>query len=70
MYSRNYDVKSVAVFVMSCDKISDVARHFVTAFSLIPDNEMEGGLIRHASKTQANNQQYGCGCFWFQKETN
>lgn len=37
-------------------------------FSLIPDNEVEGGLIRNASENQANNQQYGCGCFWFQKE--
>ncbi len=39
-------------------------------FSLIPDNEMDGGLIRHASETQANSQQYGCGCFWFEKEAN
>lgn len=39
-------------------------------FALIPDSEMEGGLIRYASEAQANSQQYGCGCFWFEKETN
>lgn len=35
-------------------------------FSLIPDQSGEG-LIRHASRDQANMQRYGCGCFLFRK---
>lgn len=35
-------------------------------FSLVPDNP-SGGLIRYASEQLANNQHYGCGCFWFVK---
>lgn len=70
MYSRNYDVKSVAIFVMSCDKTSDVARRFVAAFSLIPDTAWVRDLMCHASETHVNSQLYGCcGCFWFKKET-
>lgn len=37
-------------------------------FSLIPDREEEGGLIRHASAELADRQSYGCGCFWFVKQ--
>ena len=33
-------------------------------FSLIPDNG-KNGLIRNASPLSANEQKYGCGCFWF-----
>ena len=36
-------------------------------FALIPDNPEEGGLIRGATKEQAEKQTYGCGCFWFTK---
>lgn len=36
-------------------------------FTLIPDQPQNGGLIRNASKAQANNEIYGCGCFWFVK---
>ncbi|NJD56664.1 MAG: DUF268 domain-containing protein [Nitrospirae bacterium] len=36
-------------------------------FSLIPDSPQAGGLIPHAARETANNQTYGCGCFWFRK---
>ena len=35
-------------------------------FSLVPDDPKHG-LIRHASLSLADAQEYGCGCFWFQK---
>jgi hypothetical protein len=38
-------------------------------FSLIPDDKNEGGLIRHADKILADQQNYGCGCFLFKKST-
>jgi len=36
-------------------------------FSLIPDNQMDGGLVRNADLEMANRQSYGCGCFWFRR---
>lgn len=36
-------------------------------FSLIPDS---GGLIEYANPELVQQQQYGCGCFWFKKERN
>jgi len=36
-------------------------------FALIPDAASEGGLVRNAQKQQADQQKYGCGCFWFRK---
>lgn len=36
-------------------------------FSLIPDNFENIGIIRNASKKQADEQHWGCGCFWFKK---
>ncbi|MDD2734699.1 MAG: DUF268 domain-containing protein [Desulfuromonadaceae bacterium] len=38
-------------------------------FSLIPDKSEDGGLIRNASQEQSDAQSYGCGCFWFRKES-
>ncbi len=35
-------------------------------FSLIP--EKEGGIIKNATKEQADGESYGCGCFWFIKK--
>jgi len=35
-------------------------------FTLIPDQSSEG-LIANATKEQSDVQNYGCGCFWFQK---
>lgn len=36
-------------------------------FSLIPDNARETGMMYNANKEQADEQIYGCGCFWFVK---
>lgn len=36
-------------------------------FSLIPDDGIKEGLIRHADPRLAADQRYGCGCFHFMK---
>jgi SAM-dependent methyltransferase len=36
-------------------------------FSLVPDNYLETGMIANASQNDADNQNWGCGCFWFIK---
>ncbi len=36
-------------------------------FALVPDNGLKEGLIVDASEQLANQQTYGCGCFWFEK---
>lgn len=36
-------------------------------FTLIPDSAKDGGLVRDACKNLADQQTYGCGCFWFRK---
>lgn len=33
--------------------------------TLIPDNALEVGIIKNPTKEKVNQQQYGCGCFWF-----
>lgn len=38
-------------------------------FSLIPDDGVKEGLIRHADPQLASEQRYGCGCFHFKKQT-
>ncbi len=40
---------------------------FLKEFTLIPDNGQEEGIIYNASKSLADSQRYGCGCFWFTK---
>lgn len=37
-------------------------------FSLIPDDEKDGGLIREASSKLVAEQEYGCGCYWFRRD--
>ena len=37
-------------------------------FSLVPDNVHEIGFISNATEALANQQSYGCGCFWFKKK--
>lgn len=37
-------------------------------FSLIPNKEEKGGLICNATKEMADQEDYGCGCFWFVKK--
>jgi len=34
-------------------------------FTLIPDREQEGGLVISPDEELLATQQYGCGCFWF-----
>jgi SAM-dependent methyltransferase len=36
-------------------------------FALIPDNPGDGAIIYDATSEQADEQTYGCGCFWFTK---
>lgn len=36
-------------------------------FSLIPEDEREGGLVRNPSQQLLDKQVYGCGCFLFKK---
>lgn len=36
-------------------------------FSLIPENEVDGGLILNPPLQLLNKQKYACGCFWFTK---
>ncbi|HWE01120.1 MAG TPA: DUF268 domain-containing protein [Tepidisphaeraceae bacterium] len=38
-------------------------------FSLIPDGGVPEGLIVDATEAQADAQRYGCGCFWFRKNS-
>ncbi len=38
-------------------------------FSLIPEFSENGiGIITHATRAQADRENYGCGCFWFMKK--
>jgi predicted SAM-dependent methyltransferase len=37
-------------------------------FSLIPDNALEKGIIKNATKELSDKQNYACGCFWFIKK--
>ena len=36
-------------------------------FTLIPENDEDGGLIIDPSVELLNRQKYACGCFWFKK---
>ncbi len=36
-------------------------------FSLVPDNYLEAGMIMNAARHDADQQTWGCGCFWFTK---
>ena len=38
-------------------------------FSLITDYKYEKAFIENATESEANQQKYGCGCFWFVKKT-
>lgn len=39
----------------------------LTEFALIPDGRHKQGLVYHAGDELVQAQQYGCGCFWFQR---
>ena len=36
-------------------------------FALVPDRKNGSALIEHATKSDADGQRYGCGCFWFRR---
>jgi len=36
-------------------------------FSLITEDNAKGGLLRNSTKERADQERYGCGCFWFIK---
>lgn len=36
-------------------------------FTLIPELESDGGLVKSPSESLLNKQTYACGCFWFTK---
>jgi SAM-dependent methyltransferase len=36
-------------------------------FALVPDDHVKHGFIRNATQDMADKQNYGCGCFWFEK---
>jgi SAM-dependent methyltransferase len=54
--------------IYSYDMIMEYFSDFkLKEFSLIHDNALETGMIKNADREIANNQNYGCGCFWFTK---
>lgn len=55
--------------IYSYDQVMEYFSGFdLKEFSLVPDNEADGGLIRNATKEMSDKQRYGCGCFWFIKK--
>lgn len=52
--------------VYSYEQITEYFAPFILKdFSLVPD---AGGLMEHADPSMVKDQNYGCGCFWFQKQ--
>ena len=47
--------------------ISAFSKLTLEEFSLIPEDEMDGGIITNPSKSLIEKQIYGCGCFYFKK---
>jgi hypothetical protein len=38
-------------------------------FTLIPEDEKDGGLVLNPDAALLEKQAYGCGCFWFKKSS-
>lgn len=56
--------------IYSYDQIRHLFKDFaLREFALIPDNPLDGDLIINAKRELCNRQEYGCGCFWFQKKS-
>ena len=54
--------------IYSYDQILQYFKGFeLKEFSLLPDDAFNAGMISHATRKDANKQQWGCGCFWFVK---
>lgn len=55
--------------IYSYDQIMDLFSDLeLQEYSLIPDNAVEAGMIMDATKQQTDQQNWGCGCFWFKKK--
>lgn len=55
--------------VYSYDQIMSYFKELeLIEFSLIPDYGRQVGIIKNASREQANSQKFGCGLFWFSKK--
>lgn len=55
--------------IYSYDQIISAFEGFnLKEFSLIPEHESRGGLIRNANPELVKNEDYACGCFWFIKK--
>jgi predicted SAM-dependent methyltransferase len=54
--------------IYSYEMILDYFKEFeLKDYTLIPDNALEIGLIKNATKEITDKQKYACGCFWFRK---
>jgi len=38
-------------------------------FSLVPDKDIDGGIVINPPTKLLEKQKYGCGCFWFKKKS-
>jgi hypothetical protein len=54
--------------IYSYDQVIDYFKDLeLIEFALIPDDPQRGGLLAQPTRETANEQSYGCGCFWFRK---
>lgn len=55
--------------IYSYRQIRDYFKDFeLLEFALIPDNAYGRSIVYNATETNCDEQEYGCGCFWFRKE--
>lgn len=55
--------------IYSFEQVTELFAGFeLREFSLVPDNQEDGGLIRNADPSLVARQKYACGCFWFVKK--
>lgn len=59
-----FNAHRIYTYQQICDYFSDLE---LKEFALIPESGSRGGLIRNADPKLANEERYGCGCFWFIK---
>lgn len=54
--------------IYSYDQVMDYFKNLeLIEFALIPDDPQVGELLEREARETANEQSYGCGCFWFRK---
>jgi hypothetical protein len=61
-----YNAHRIYSYEQVCEYFADFE---LKEFSLVPDDQPDGGLIRNASPKLVAEQKYGCGCFWFRKRS-